>query len=129
MEQTALHYFIEAGCFLWTPGTFVSASDEDKKRICNGCGPKGFGGFVPDNILGMNATIVCNIHDWMYSECETEDDEDISDFYFRENIRRFIKTKQKDEPIKTWFRLRIADIYFVSVAVTYCGAERKKQTV
>jgi hypothetical protein len=126
MEEIALYYFDKTGCHLWVPGSFVSAVEGDINAICNGCGTKGLGGYlVPDNIAGVDATIVCNIHDWMYDCATNEEEEDLADYYFRENLRRLIKSQNSKKSIVNWIRLRVADVYFVAVALTYCCSRNK----
>jgi len=50
------------------PQSYKNASKKERAKVVNGCGPKGFDWFVPDNILGVNITECCAIHDWMYKQ-------------------------------------------------------------
>lgn len=121
MEQVSLQFVRKAGCLLWVPGSFISASDEDIALNCNGCGTKGLGGYlVPDNMWGLNVTIVCNVHDWMYGLCESEDEEDLADYYFKCNLRRYIREKSVNAVIRS-MRLTMANTYFAAVSLTYCS--------
>ena len=39
-----------------SPQSYKKASKEKRKQVCNGCGPKGYDWFVPDNLLGVDIT-------------------------------------------------------------------------
>jgi hypothetical protein len=120
MEKVKLQWSEEAGCFLYIPASFLAADDATKAVVCNGCGTKGIGGLlVPDAMWGLKITLVCNIHDWMYQLAETEEDEDLADYYFKCNLRRFIRMREKEDPWLTKLRLARANTYFIAVATTY----------
>jgi len=77
---------------LYSPDTYKNASRCDKKATCNGCGSKGFGGWVvPDTLWGLDIEEVCNIHDWMYSEGKTIEDKDKADRVMLNNMIRLIE--------------------------------------
>lgn len=49
------------------PDGYADLTPEDKARICNGCGAGGWKmDIVPDNVLGIDITEPCNIHDYEY---------------------------------------------------------------
>jgi hypothetical protein len=52
--------------YLFKPKGYNNLTKEDKKRICNRCGPKSKFDFVPDTVYGLNIGEACNIHDYMY---------------------------------------------------------------
>ena len=129
MEQHTLQWFEEAGCDLYVPASFLAADKVEMSLVCNGCGTRGIGGYlVSDDILGVCVTVSCNIHDWGYELSETDEDEDQCDFYLRENLRRMIYARSRDGKILTWLRLRIADLYFLAVSLTYCAENRRAKT-
>ena len=52
------------------------------------CGSDGaFFDFVPDNFIGIDIRICCQIHDYMYSIGGTEKDRESADRTFRTNMR------------------------------------------
>ena len=76
---------------LYAPADYWTAKPRARKRICNGCGPKGFGGWlVPDTLWGLGITAACDIHDWMYHHGATRGDKDEADRAFRNNMLRII---------------------------------------
>jgi len=128
---------------LFAPARYWTLTPEEKRFLCNGCGPKfhGIGDYlVPDNILGVNITASCDIHDFMYSE-ETpfgNDTKDKADRSFRINMIRQIDNTMGDPPPlkrhrfalvqwfinadrRAWFtlkakRYKITEIYFEAVS-------------
>lgn len=126
IDKVKVFYAHDCKCELLAIPSFFYTDKETLNRVCNGCGTRGIGGWlVPDKMWGLKVTTACNIHDWMYSKCETPEDEDYSDFIFRENLRRVIKARTKN-PILRWLRLRRADLYFICVALTYCANIKKE---
>lgn len=120
MEQVSLVFVKEAGCELYAPASFLTADRTERDLVCNGCGTSGLGGYlVPDDMWGLCVTIVCDIHDWMYELAVTDEDEDLADYYFKCNLRRFIRSKGKGRPFVTAMRLVSANVYFAFVALTY----------
>ena len=95
------------------PITYISASEQQKALICNGCGTKGLGGWlVPDTLYGLNITEECNIHDWMYHEGETQEDKDHADLNFYHNILDKIEQGYR---IFKWLRRMRAKKYYLAV--------------
>lgn len=52
---------------LFAPDSYYKLTPEQKKEICNGCGPEKFKS-VPDSMFNMDFTEACNIHDYMYQQ-------------------------------------------------------------
>jgi hypothetical protein len=130
MKNIQLQWFAQVGCQLYVPASFLTADEATKAIVCNGCGTKGIGGYlVPDTMWGLKVTLVCNIHDWMYQNAETEEDEDLADYYFKCNLRRFIRTRERQDPWFTKLRLARANTYFFAVAATYYAPKVVKQAV
>lgn len=66
-------------------------SSDLMKLIVNGCGPEGFlGKLIPDNILGIDISPACNIHDYMYTIFNSDTDFTLSNNVFRDNLIRLI---------------------------------------
>lgn len=75
---------------LYAPNNYWDATIEQKKEVCNGCGAKG-GIKVPNSFLGLDISIACNIHDWMYQYGETHSDRIFADAMFRTNLSIIIE--------------------------------------
>lgn len=95
------------------PG-YWELTTEEKAKICNGAGPRGFGYLVPDTIWGLSVTAAADIHDWMYYVGTVENDKKRADKIFLNNMVRIIEDK-------TWFnwlrklRCHRAEIYYKAV--------------
>ena len=87
---------------IFAPETYWNATKEQKEKICNGCGAKD--GFIkaPKTIYGIDISICCNIHDWMYHEGLTVVDKVTADRVFLNNMTRIIR--QKSKYVGTFFR-------------------------
>lgn len=79
---------------------YDNASDTEKKKICNGCGPSG--GWkekiIPDTIWGLNINPACAIHDWGYHFGTSDWDKERVDLMFLENMNIMISNAS------WWFR-------------------------
>ena len=75
---------------LYAPNGFWELSKEALNEVCDGCGAEPISNIVPDNLLGLNITDACNIHDYMYATGETEKDRKVADRVFRNNMIRII---------------------------------------
>ena len=97
------------------PKSYQLASRAERKKHCNGCGPKGYDWFIPDNLLGINITECCNIHDWMYTYGTTLEDKNWADYTFLINMRIAI-----NNPLSKWkqlqkYRKELALFYYTMV--------------
>ena len=80
--------------YLYAPKEYCELTPETKKRIVNGCGAANARfDFVPDRIWGLKITEACNIHDFMYQMGATNEDKEIADRVFLNNLVRLIKAK------------------------------------
>ncbi len=61
---------------LYKPKTYLNATEEEKAKVCNGCGAKD-GIKVPNTFWGLCIVIACQIHDWMFYEGKT-----LGDYFF-----------------------------------------------
>ena len=95
---------------LSAPKSFRNASEEERARVSNGCGPaSALFDVVPDNILGVSIGCACDIHDWEYEEGL---DKELADLRFYRNLRTRI------DEVGGWLRrprLFIAWWYFRAV--------------
>lgn len=60
----------------YTPLSYLSATEEEKAKICNGCGSKD-GIKVPDTFYGLSIKESCQKHDWMFHVGTT-----LGDYFF-----------------------------------------------
>ncbi len=97
---------------LYAPGDYWTATPDQRKRICNGCGTKGLGGWlVPDTLWGINITAACDIHDWMYHQGTTILDKKAADRVFLNNMLRTIGGEGNSVLLKPVRRLRARSYY------------------
>lgn len=78
---------------LYAPDGYHDLTKKEKKEICNGAGPKGYGWIVPDTIYGLSITEAANIHDYMYHVGATIEDKKKADRVFMNNMMRIIESK------------------------------------
>ena len=79
---------------LFAPLAYWELGAEQHEACCNGCGTKGFiGWLVPDTIWLLNVTEACNIHDFMYAAGQTQADKEEADRVFLNNMIRIINAK------------------------------------
>jgi hypothetical protein len=74
---------------LLVPQGYLDLTPEQKKEICNGCGAKG-GIPIPDTIYGLDIEEACNIHDFRYYVGGTQEDKEIADDEFYDNLIEII---------------------------------------
>ena len=117
---------------LYAPSDYWRLTQEQKRTMCNGCGPKGFGLVVPDTVYGLRITEACNIHDWMYGYYEPFSDENkkLADRVLYNNIIRIVEAKTKWSWLK-WLRRKRAYTYYLSVDkfgnCTYWSGKNKSE--
>lgn len=75
---------------LYAHPKYWALSDEQKKAICNGCGAKGawYNFLIPGGVFKHP----CNIHDYDYYMGETQEDKDIADRRFIQNMKRIVES-------------------------------------
>jgi len=93
--------------------TYKDATPAERDAVCNGCGSKGFGGWViPDTIYFLSIKDVCDIHDWDYGEGVTLADKGAADRRMYNNMLRKIEVSAKWlRPARRWR----ANTYYVAV--------------
>ena len=100
---------------LFAPDSFVEAPDWQRKQVCNGCGPGGWKfDLVPDTIYGLDVSAACDIHDWMFTVGETNEDFDEANRVFKYNLLRIIYF-YTDNRVVRWLRRRRALKYYYAV--------------
>jgi hypothetical protein len=101
---------------LYVPKEFAVLSKDERVGICNGCGAKGglSALFVPNSIYGLDVSICCDIHDFMYEHGTTLEDKEKADRVFRNNLFRVIEAHTKNWFLKR-LRLRRAKTYYYFV--------------
>jgi len=105
---------------LYAPRDYWLLTEEEKDRICNGCGAQGKFDFIPDSIWFMSIEEVCSIHDFCYySSRPCIEDKEEADRIFLNNMLRLIEAKTKWRWLK-FLRRRRAYKYYL--AVKYFGA-------
>lgn len=114
------YYFREWDAKLLAPLTMVRRPMVDILDATNGCGREGIeNAIVPDTIWGLDVSPVCRVHDWMYTDADTTDEENYADAIFGANLISLIQQKTKSSILK-WLRLRRAYKYVDAVALTNC---------
>ena len=120
MSNVIRFYWPEWKCYLRTPVSMTTASMETILEVTNGCGRDGIEGVViPDSIYGLDISPVCRVHDWMYGEAQSLEDEQDADSVFAENLVSLIQQKTSSK-IMLWLRLRRAYKYIDAVVLTNC---------
>ena len=113
-------YFAEWDAKLLAPLTMVRRSMADIMDATNGCGREGIEEkIIPDTIWGLDISPVCRVHDWMYADADTTDEENYADAIFGANLISLIKQKTKSRVLQ-WLRLRRAYKYIDAVTLTNC---------
>ena len=102
---------------LYAPEAYVKMDPKKRKEIVNGCGAANARfDFVPDHIWGLRITEVCNIHDYMYNVGENNEDKEVADRVFLNNLIRLINAK--GGALKYLRRIRAREYY---MAVKHFG--------
>lgn len=100
--------------------------------VCNGAGPRRFGGLVPDTFWGLCITESADNHDWDYGWGQTIQDKQEADRTFRNNMQRQAEAlrayeagqnpgwlRRKYNEYRHLRRLEMIEVYFK--AVDTCG--------
>lgn len=102
---------------LYAPPKYWSLTPAQRKEACNGCGTKGFGGWViPDRILGKSITAACDIHDFMYACGETLDDKKVADRVFKNNALRLVEEGAWSTSLLK-ARSALVQVYYLAVKI------------
>jgi hypothetical protein len=122
----------ENNLILYAPEGFNELTKEEKSKICNGCGAKG-GLPVPNTFWGLDISMACNIHDYMYSKGKTLKDKDTADRVFKNNCFRIINYESCCNLLKK-LRLIRANTYYLVVKnwggdAFFAGKNKKSEEV
>lgn len=98
---------------LFAPATYWEASSLEHLNFCNGCGPKGIGFLIPNKLFGIDFSLACNIHDWMYAEGKTIEDKESADRVFLNNMVRLIDHSQACRAAKIINHYRAKRYYLI----------------
>ena len=86
------------------PKGYKDLSEQDRARIVNGCGPRGWiEPLVPDKIFSIDLTPACDIHDYEYHMAMTTDDLKRANRRFLKNMVIIIKSTMPEHHNK-WNR-------------------------
>ena len=97
---------------LYAPPQYWRLHPDDKKRICNACGPAGpLADYIPNHLFWLPIAEACNIHDFMYKEGHVEKDREIADRVFRNNLMRLVEAKTSIKWLRKLRRWK-ADKYY-----------------
>ena len=97
------------------PTGYEKLTASQKRLICNGCGAAWRIDVVPDNILGLDITEACNIHDYSWFVAKpTWDDFHRANIMFLDNMLELISTGTRWWWLK-WARRNRAMTYFNAV--------------
>lgn len=86
---------------LYTPKGYLDLNKEDKKKICNKCGPKSDFDLIPDHLLFLDIGEACCIHDFMWyvaRPCNADKEE--ADRVFLYNMLRIVEAGTRKFLIK-----------------------------
>jgi hypothetical protein len=121
MKDTVHKFFPKWGCILECPKTMAEADFDEIMIVTNGCGRAGFEGIlVPDSIWWLDISPACRVHDWMYGEVESLQDERDADSLLAKYLIILIQQKTENK-ILLWLRLRRAYKYISAVVLTDCA--------
>ena len=83
---------------LYAPDSYWKIPEKERNVRHTACGAgKGLGDFlIPDSLWGLNVTEACRIHDYMYSVGKTEEDREMADKAFLNNLVRLIEGRYKE---------------------------------
>ena len=97
---------------IFAPDTFWLLTN--KERV-GGCGAGKLGDLlIPDSLWGLNVTFMCKIHDYMYAQGKTEEEREVADRTFRNNLMRWVSFST-DSSFISWLRMRRAVKYYNAV--------------
>lgn len=98
---------------LLAPHEYWELTPEQRKMLCNGCGPKRplLDKLIPETCWFCNVSEACDIHDFMYHLGETLEDKKEADTAFLANMYRIIEAKTKNKWLKKLRKIRARTYY------------------
>ena len=97
---------------LYEPISYINATEEEKKAVCNGCGAKN-GKKVFESFFGLDIKEGCQIHDWSFYIGQTLGDFFFSNLMFMWNL--FVLVYNGSNWFTLSFRLPLVFAYFLGV--------------
>ena len=102
---------------LKAPPSYHKATPEQRYERSNGCGPhNGLAEQVPDHLLGVSINEACAIHDWEYFEIQNEEEREIADRNFLDNMNSLIE-ENSPSFLKKSIQKIFAKIYYGFVRI------------
>ena len=102
---------------LYIPNSYLMASNEERNRVCNGCGAKD-GAKVPDSILFVSILLACKIHDWMFEFGKTMGDYWFANLIFFWNMFVLVVNGSANKAM-ILIRMPIVIVYFLGVMTRF----------
>lgn len=98
------------------PVEMLSADESTlRSKKLNKCGPGGpLNYLIPNNLLGVEISSSCNIHDWTYLDSKNEVDHRRSDYLFLKNMKAEVRSEHS-HPVLQYARFGLAYIYYGAV--------------
>ena len=108
---------------------YQQASRELIDEISNGCGPGGWKfDVVPDNLLGVDISRACEIHDWDYADGTLDRHRNEADKRFLRNMRKLVRAAGGPRHLR-WARLCLAWWYYRGVHKLGAAAFTRRQGI
>jgi hypothetical protein len=100
---------------LYAPEEYWTLDQTLKEALTNGCGPKGFFSWlIPDTVYFLSIKAACEIHDYMYAVGVTEEDRNVADRVFLNNMVRIIDANTGNSILRR-LRYSRANKYYIAV--------------
>lgn len=98
---------------LLAPDEYWELTPEQKKMLCNGCGPKLplISWLIPETCWFCDIREACHIHDFMYHIGETPKDKEDADKAFLINMYSIIEAQTKNKWLKKLRKIRARNYY------------------
>ena len=97
---------------LYAPSLYWNIKTKKSLNYINGCGGQGVTTLlVPDNLVGLDISAACDIHDYMYEQGK---DKKIADRIFLKNMLSLVDEEQDSIILKSLRKIK-AHIYYFGV--------------
>ena len=102
---------------LIVPSSYLNATEKERKKILNQCGPDGpVNKWVPNHLLGVDISESCNIHDWTFVDAKNQKEHKRSDKIFLKNMLATVD-KESKWAVPRIIRRGLAYLYYGAVRV------------
>ena len=100
------------------PPSYEDADDTQRDLIVNGCGPQSWKfDLIPDRLLGISVSEICNIHDWEYVHHEGRTRKQ-ADKRMLSNMRALVRERGG---WLMWPRLGLAWFAYLALRLSFSG--------